>query len=477
MSLTQERKRKCGRHLTWCLWGLLSLAIASAPAGGSSLVFPVGAATTDAAPVDASGAVGPDDLVSMTNYEFTVLDRAGRPRHSATLTEFWEGVFPTQPPVDPFDPRIVWNPHRNRFVAASLVGGEETGHPDPELLIAVSETSNPAGAWRGHRYSVAPDEWLDFANLGFNRRWVAVQVDLRQRNDPAAGTEDESLASWIYVFEAATLEGTTPAVPEIFKRPVDPNLWTGYEIPALTYSTRDDLYLAQTNSGDDTAKGWLALYRLHDPGTGVELEQILPEMGTTRRWTNEPPSFQLLPQMDSTVFLQTSGDYVQSVVERAGKLWVAHTVYLPLGIGARSSVQWWEIDIGAGPPAVAQVGRVDDPRAGSDPTGRLFSYPSLAVNKNGDVVVGFGVHATDLFASAGFAARKAGDPPNTMRGPTLLRVGEGAYVTEQQPGEHWSDYTSTVVDPLDDETFWTLQVVAARPSSPPRWRLFWARVP
>ena len=44
--------------------------------------------------------------------------------------------------------------------------------------------------------------------------------------------------------------------------------------------------------------------------------------------------------------------------------------------------------------------------------------------------------------------------------------------------ERWGDYTTTLVDPVDDLSFWTVQEYANTPiGSTDRWATWWAYVP
>jgi hypothetical protein len=52
----------------------------------------------------------------------------------------------------------------------------------------------------------------------------------------------------------------------------------------------------------------------------------------------------------------------------------------------------------------------------------------------------------------------------------VIRRGEGP-VTETQ---RWGDYTTTVVDPLNDRDFWTIQLYATSTNT---WASVWANIP
>ncbi|MBI4479818.1 MAG: hypothetical protein HY651_07315 [Acidobacteria bacterium] len=162
-----------------------------------------------------------------------------------------------------------------------------------------------------------------------------------------------------------------------------------------------------------------------------------------------------------------------NMVYRSGSLWAAHNVFLPPG-GAptRTAAQWWQFT-----PAgvLQQAGRVDDG------TGTIFyAYPSIAVNSQNDALLGFSSFSESQFASAGYAFRFAADAVNTMRDPVMLKAGEASYFkTLSGTKNRWGDYSSTVVDPVNDLDFWTIQEYASSPDFPngdDRWGTWWGKV-
>ena len=86
--------------------------------------------------------------------------------------------------------------------------------------------------------------------------------------------------------------------------------------------------------------------------------------------------------------------FVSNVVEVGDSLWAVHAVQ---GSGSNSALRWYEIDEPG--DVVIQTGLIDNPD-------RDFHEPSIAVNQNGDMLVGFGMYSETLFPSAGYAFRE-----------------------------------------------------------------------
>jgi hypothetical protein len=75
---------------------------------------------------------------------------------------------------------------------------------------------------------------------------------------------------------------------------------------------------------------------------------------------------------------------------------------------------------------------------------------SPAIDKMGNIGIGYSFGGTPHFAGQRFAGRLANDPPGQLTlKETVLVEGEGA-----QNAMRWEDYTQTAVDPIDDCTIW-----------------------
>ena len=75
---------------------------------------------------------------------------------------------------------------------------------------------------------------------------------------------------------------------------------------------------------------------------------------------------------------------------------------------------------------------------------------SPAIDRFGNIGIGYSFGGTPHFAGQRFAGRLAGDPPGVLSlAETVLVEGEAA-----QTAMRWEDYTQTAVDPSDDCTIW-----------------------
>ncbi|MDF0602564.1 hypothetical protein P1J78_17635 [Psychromarinibacter sp. C21-152] len=76
--------------------------------------------------------------------------------------------------------------------------------------------------------------------------------------------------------------------------------------------------------------------------------------------------------------------------------------------------------------------------------------PSVAMDGEGNMALGYSVVAADTPAGVRYVARAADDPPGTMpQGEKTLATGTG-----HSASQRWGDYSSMSIDPSDDCTFW-----------------------
>ena len=76
---------------------------------------------------------------------------------------------------------------------------------------------------------------------------------------------------------------------------------------------------------------------------------------------------------------------------------------------------------------------------------------SPAIDKLGNIGIGYSFGGGSHFAGQRFAARLPGDPPGVLGlREAVLVEGEAAQTTTLR----WQDYTQTAIDPSDDCTIW-----------------------
>jgi hypothetical protein len=164
-----------------------------------------------------------------------------------------------------------------------------------------------------------------------------------------------------------------------------------------------------------------------------------------------------VPQPGVERRLDAQGDKIMSrlVYRRIGRqqsIVGVHSVDTSAGGGG---VRWYEFRIdGANTLKLHQQGTYapeasQAPQAPKAPSFRWMASP--AIDKAGNIGIGYSYGDASRFAGQRFAARRAADPPGQLAlREAVLVEGEAAQTTTLR----WQDYTQTAMDPSDDCTIW-----------------------
>jgi len=115
--------------------------------------------------------------------------------------------------------------------------------------------------------------------------------------------------------------------------------------------------------------------------------------------------------------------------------------------GPLAGVRWYEIRNPSAVPFVSQQGTV----VAADVN---FWMGSIAMDKAGDIALGFSASSDGLDPSVEIVGRTPADAAGNMQGPTTVAIGTGV---QQDSFHRWGDYSSMAVDPQDDCTLWYTQ--------------------
>jgi hypothetical protein len=154
-----------------------------------------------------------------------------------------------------------------------------------------------------------------------------------------------------------------------------------------------------------------------------------------------------VPQPDTETRLDAQGDKIMArlVYRRIGdqeSIVAVHSVNTVAGGGG---VRWYEFHLDADRNVkLHQQGTYA-------PEGNYRWMASPAIDKFGNIGIGYSFGGADQYPGQRFAGRQPGDPLGvlTLREAVLVN-GEAS----QQRGNRWEDYSQTAVDPSDDCTIW-----------------------
>jgi len=411
------------------------------------------------APPDTGGAVGPDHVVTMLNAQVQIQSRTGeiRPNYPIDLNQFWSplGNF-----TDAFDPRILYDPQADRWIASA---GVNAAAGNAALLIGVTQSGDPGGNWNMFRIDLgAQGFWADYPVVGFNANWIVLSANIF-RLPPVGGYDRTD----VYVFQRTDLYGNGSGSYLTFSD------GAGEFTLArdCDNGSPDTLYLVQAFGGQESA---VRISTITGPAGAEQFHPGAGQVPLADSWAETPPvDDDFAPQYGSWAKVDTGDGRLQNCALRQAALWCTHTVFLPAENPGRAAVQWFQIDPVA--MQVLQAGHIDDPSAAT-----FYAFPSLAVNQNNDVLIGFTRFTSTGFPDAAFALRNASDALNTMGPPTVFKPGEAPFIAigYDSGSNRWGDFSATMVDPLDDSAFWTIEEYASTPTQGylGRWGTWWSQV-
>ena len=159
------------------------------------------------------------------------------------------------------------------------------------------------------------------------------------------------------------------------------------------------------------------------------------------------PTLTCIPQAGTSTQLDSLGDRLMFRLAYRNfgtheSLVVNHSVKTSV---APAGVRWYEIrNPNGGTPTVFQQGTLTD-------SGTSLWMGSIAMDKVGDVALGFSESSSSIHPKIAFTGRMPNDPAGTMEGITTIFSGAGS----QTGGiTRWGDYTAMAIDPSNECTFW-----------------------
>jgi hypothetical protein len=111
----------------------------------------------------------------------------------------------------------------------------------------------------------------------------------------------------------------------------------------------------------------------------------------------------------------------------------------------RAAVRWYEVRNPNGTPEVKQQGTYSP-----NTTSRWMG--SAAMDKMGNLAVGYTVSSASVYPSIRIAGRLATDPPGKLLAEAGIANATGKRA--QKDTDRWGDYSTMTLDPTDDCTFW-----------------------
>ncbi len=379
-------------------------------------------------PPDPIMAAGPSHLIVATNQQFKIYTKEG----TQDFVSDWSTFFTDVKPANTFttDPKVIYDHDSGRWFL--LILAIRSYDLYSYYLLAVSDDSDPNGTWMKYALDStlngesSTTTWSDYPGLGCCADAIYITANMFHR----------SIGSYQYVkirvipkqqlldFEA------TVDWSDIWDI-TDPGGGKAFTIqPAQHWGTPQAPFLVDSNPTNE-----VSIFGVNDPLGSPTLTSI----NATVNNFSAPPSAE---QLGGSPLLDTIDARVYNAVWRNNYIYFAHNRTRTSNAGSK----WYKISTADWPSSVT----VDSQGSVGENTTNMW-FPSVAVNQNDTLAIGFSRSSSSEYASIYYAFRSADGP---MSEPLYIHYGTGHYTGSGQSLERWGDYTGTVVDPEDDTSFW-----------------------
>lgn len=419
-------------------------AAVSASAPSPSTVFPGLDYNTagNGFPPDTNGDVGPNHFVQSVNTSIGIFSKTGTKLASFPFDGFIQGTGTLCDTDNYGDPVVLYDTFSDRWIISDFAftinaAGDVTS--DNYQCFAVSKTGDPVnGGWWFYAFKVAsggdiadypkfgvwPDGIYMSANVYGPSTFKNVQVWAFDRADLEGGVAAPRAVTFLLpqsvggtlVFSllpsnARVQAGTPPTGrPNLFA-----SIYGSYQIRVWKFAP-DWANLASSTFAGPTSST-VASFSV-GPSTVPSPAKALDTL---------------------TYRLMMQNQYAN--IGGAESLWLTHTV----GSSSIARVRWYELPVTGGTVASSPA---QQSTWGPDATHRFM--PSLAVDRLGDMAVGYSVSSSSLNPGIRYAGRLVSDPASTLgQGETTMAAGGGS----QTYTNRWGDYATMTLDP-DGCTFW-----------------------
>lgn len=418
-------------------------------------------------PPDTIGAVGYDPssgkkyYVQWVNLVFAIWDVTGVPTQvigPLSGNSLWSGFGGACEMHNDGDPVVLFDRLSNRWIMSQFAIFEPDGH---HQCVAVSTSADPTGSWYRYDFLASSTKINDYPKLGIwpdafymaanqfdgaSLEWAGQGVWALERDQMLLGQPARSIYHDLYHINPH-LAGMLPADLDGAPPPAGtPNYFTLFEDDAWGYGPDQlQLWSFQVNWANPTASSFIHTVDL--PAAPFDSE-ICP---MARGQCIDQPNGQVVEDLADRLMYRLQyrnfGGYQTLVVN--------HSVDVTNAGGqGQAGIRWYELrDDGTG-WMIHQQGTY-----APDSNHRWMG--SVAMDRMGNIALGYSVSSSSVFPSVRYAGRLAGDPPGIFAQAEQELVSS---TFSQEGTARWGDYSSMTLDPTDDCTFWYTQQYAAAPN-------------
>ena len=392
------------------------------------------AACAGCTPPDTTGDVGPSHYIQLVNAtKVAIYNKSGILLKSAfDLGDLWSSGACTN---NLGDPQVRYDPMAKRWLLSQFA---QTGNSGPfYICFAISQTADPLGSYYLFQFNVPefPDYfkvgvWPGGYYVGTNETNYSAYAFDRTRmvnGNPNAkfvrftgqtnflmpadmdGAQKPGGGGLFYTFKDSTFHGGAYDRIELFQ--LTPNFTA---TPAIgTFKKIAGIRIAPFTY---TVCGFFHLNCISQKGTSQKFDAV-------SEWPMQRLAYRKFPGREVMVGNFTVGG----------------------GHGtAGAAIRWFELRNTGSGWGLYQEGTLDI----NDGIDRFMG--SIAMDKKGNIALGYSVSGAAIYPGVRYVARAAGDPLGTMGIERVLIDSGGA----QTGSNRWGDYSAMAVDPSTDCQFW-----------------------
>ncbi|HEY6213978.1 MAG TPA: carboxypeptidase-like regulatory domain-containing protein, partial [Vicinamibacterales bacterium] len=414
-------------------------------------------------PPDTNGDVGPTYYIQTINTSIGIFDKSNGNRVAAfTFNSFMsQGNFGNLCDTDNFgDPVVVYDSFEDRWIitdfAFKLDASQNVINPPGSFqCFAVSMNGDPvSGGW--NYYSINTTGGLgDYPKFGI---WPdGLYMSANMFDYAASGSFQDTR---LYAFNKAQMYAGSPTVKVV-----------SFDLPTTQFTVLPANARLQTGTPPSGSPNYFAsvwqflnsmqIWKFHVDWNNIPLSSVTGPFDTTMTfWWEQFNRSSTSTAPTPANFLDTLYPrlMVQNQYSRIGgveSLWTSHTV----GAGnptsnltsAQSAIRYYQVNVTGGSVAATT------PQSWTySPDATIYRYmPSVAVNRAGDMAIGYTTSNATTNPGIKYAGRLAGDAANSITlTEQLLFQGTGSQSgTCGGTCTRWGDYSAMTLDP-DGCTFW-----------------------
>ena len=392
----------------------------------------------NAAPPDTNLAAGATQVVQWVNESFAVFNKTtgaiapGFPKAGNTL---WAGFGGGCEANNDGDPIVQYDKANNRWILTQF---SVTTTPYLQC-VAVSTTSDATGTYNRYAFSYGNTQFPDYPKLGVWPDAYYISFNIFNNGVTFAGSK-------VCAYDSAAMRSNAPATQVCFQLS---SSFGGLLPSDLDGSTPPPA--GSPNFFMNFGSNSLNLWKFH-------VDFTTPANSTLSSPTNIPvAAFSAACNGGACITQPGTRQTLDSLADRLmyrlayrnfgdhEALVVNHSV--SVGQSKRNKVaaiRWYELRNPNGVPTVFQQGTFS-------PDSNHRWMGSIAMDKVGDIAVGYSVSSSSVFPSIRYTGRVPTDALGTLQTEATITPGGGSQLTNLN---RWGDYSAMSVDPVDDCTFW-----------------------